>query len=149
MLEQRRVGDRASLIAQEQEASKAAIEIEAAAEAMRLEKLEERLSAYPTAARYDLEMARLRVAQQLAGNTRAVVSLGGNDLVSNLLLTQHASAAEAGTANGAGGEGGRGDACDAVHPREGASRADASACAVRGRAAAARWAFTAAVEPAN
>ena len=104
MLEQRRVGDRASLIAQEQEASKAAIEIEAAAEAMRLGKLEERLSAYPTAARYDLEMARLRVAQQLAGNTRAVVSLGGNDLVSNLLLTQHASAAEAGTANGAGGE---------------------------------------------
>ena len=77
MLEQRRVGDRASLIAQEQEARKAAIEIEAAAEAMRLEKLEERLSAYPTAARYDLEMARLRVAQQLAGNTRAVVSLGG------------------------------------------------------------------------
>ena len=104
VLEQRRVGDRASLIAQEQEASKAAIEIEAAAEAMRLEKLEERLSAYPTAARYDLEMARLRVAQQLAGNTRAVVSLGGNDLVSNLLLTQHASAAEAGTANGAGAE---------------------------------------------
>jgi hypothetical protein len=49
-------------------------------------------------------MARLRVAQQLAGNTRAVVSLGGNDLVSNLLLTQHASAAEAGAANGAGGD---------------------------------------------
>ena len=50
-------------------------------------------------------MARLRVAQQLAGNTRAVVSIGGGDLVSNLLLTQHASAAEAGTANGASAAG--------------------------------------------
>ena len=76
VLEQRRVGDRASLIAQEQEARKEAIEIEAGAEALRLAKLEERLGSYPTAARYDLEMARLRVAQQLAGNTRAVVSLG-------------------------------------------------------------------------
>ena len=57
---------------------------------MRLAKLDERLGANPTAARYDLEMARLRVAQQLAGNTRAVVSLGGNDLVSNLLLAQQA-----------------------------------------------------------
>lgn len=105
VLEQRRVGDRASLIEQEQEARKVAIEIEAGAEALRLSKLEERLGANPMAARYDLEMARLRVAQQLAGNTRAVVSLGGNDLVSNLLLTQHASAAEAGSANGAAGAG--------------------------------------------
>ena len=31
--------------------------------------------------------------------------MGGGDLVSNLLLTQHASAAEAGTANGAAAAG--------------------------------------------
>ena len=97
VLEQRRVGDRASLIAQEQEAQQGRrSRSRPPPRRCACEKLEERLSAYPTAARYDLEMARLRVAQQLAGNTRAVVSLGGNDLVSNLLLTQHASAAEAG-----------------------------------------------------
>ena len=67
-----------------------ALELEAAAEALRLAKLDERLSAYPTAARYDLETQRIKVAQQLAGNTRAVVSMGGNDLLGGLLAAQQA-----------------------------------------------------------
>jgi regulator of protease activity HflC (stomatin/prohibitin superfamily) len=102
-LDHRRLTDKASLIALEQESRKISLELESEAEALRLGKLEERLSAYPIAAGYDLETARLRVAQQLAGNTRAVVSLGGSDIVSNLLLAQHASAAEA----EAGGSDGR------------------------------------------
>jgi hypothetical protein len=40
------------------------------AEAFRLQKLEERLRAYPVAARYDIETARLKVANSWPG-TRA------------------------------------------------------------------------------
>ena len=79
-LEERRLNDRANLIALEQESRHKALELEAQAEALRLSKLDERLRAYPTAAQYDLETQRIKVAQQLAGNTRAVVSMGGNDL---------------------------------------------------------------------
>ena len=100
-LEERRLNDRASLIALEQESRRKALELEAMAEGFRLQKLEERLTANPTAARYDLETQRLKVAQQLAGNSRAVVSLGGNDLVSGLLTAQQAggiaAVADAGT----------------------------------------------------
>ena len=80
-LEERRLNDRANLIALEQESRHKALELEAEAEALRLSKLDERLRAYPTAAHYDLELQRLKVAQQLAGNSRAVVSMGANDLV--------------------------------------------------------------------
>jgi tetrahydromethanopterin S-methyltransferase subunit F len=45
----------------------------------------EQLSTSPRAARYDLEQARIRVAEQLAGNSRAVVSLGGSELLGGLL----------------------------------------------------------------
>ena len=89
-LEERRLNDRANLIALDQESRRKALELEAMAEGFRLQKLEERLTANPTAARYDLETQRLKVAQQLAGNSRAVVSLGGNDLVSGLLTVQQA-----------------------------------------------------------
>ena len=90
-LEERRMNDRASLIALEQESRHTALELESQAEALRLAKLDERLRAYPTAARYDHEMQRLKVAQQLAGNSRAVVSIGANDLVSGLLTAQQAN----------------------------------------------------------
>jgi regulator of protease activity HflC (stomatin/prohibitin superfamily) len=80
-LEKRRLADHASLIAQEADARRAAVELDAVAEDLRLSKLEERLTANPKAARYDLEQARIRVAEQLAGNTRAVVSLGGSELL--------------------------------------------------------------------
>ena len=89
-LEERRLNDRANLIALDQDSRRKALELESLAEALRFEKLEERLTAYPTAARYDLETQRLKVAQQLAGNSRAVVSLGGSDLVSELLTVQQA-----------------------------------------------------------
>jgi regulator of protease activity HflC (stomatin/prohibitin superfamily) len=95
-LQLRRLTDRSSLIAQEQEARQRAVELEAAAEAIRLERLEERLTKYPKAAKYDLETGRLRVAQQLAGNSRAVVSIGGSDLVSSLLVAQEAEGAAKG-----------------------------------------------------
>jgi regulator of protease activity HflC (stomatin/prohibitin superfamily) len=90
-LDRRRMGDRASLLSQEAEARRSAVEHEAAVEALRLAKLEERLTAAPNAARYDLEQARLRVAQQLAGNSRAIVSLGGGDLMGDLLLAREAT----------------------------------------------------------
>jgi len=90
-LAQRRLADRTSLLAQEAEARRAAVEHEAAAEAVRLQRLEERLAASPHAARYDLEMERIRVAQALATNTRAVVSFGGGDLVQDLLVGGAAS----------------------------------------------------------
>ncbi len=90
-LAQRRLADRTSLLAQEAEARRAAVEHEAAAEAVRLQRLEERLAASPHAARYDLEMERIRVAQALATNTRAVVSFGGGDLVQDLLVGGTAS----------------------------------------------------------
>ena len=89
-LEERRLNDRANLIALDQESRRKALELEALAEAFRMQKLEDRLTANPTAARYDLDAQRLKVAQQLAGNSRAVVSLGGNDLVSGLLTAQQA-----------------------------------------------------------
>jgi regulator of protease activity HflC (stomatin/prohibitin superfamily) len=101
-LEERRLSDRATLLSQEQEQRQSAIEFESIAEDLRLSKLEARLAAYPRAAAYDLELGRLRVAQQVAGNSRAVVSLGGGDLVANLLAaremepgTSEAGAAEA------------------------------------------------------
>lgn len=89
-LEERRLNDRANLIALDQESRRKALELESLAEALRFAKMEERLTAFPTAARYDLETQRLKVAQQLAGNSRAVVSLGGSDLVSGLLTVQQA-----------------------------------------------------------
>jgi regulator of protease activity HflC (stomatin/prohibitin superfamily) len=90
-LEQRRISDRASLQSQEAEARVAAIEFEAAGESVRLARLEARLAASPRAATYDLETSRLRVAQQLAGNSRAVVQVGGSQLLADLLVSQEAA----------------------------------------------------------
>ena len=90
-LEQRRIRDRASLQSQEAEARVAAIEFEAAGESVRLARLEARLAANPRAATYDLETSRLRVAQQLAGNSRAVVQVGGSRLLADLLVAQEAA----------------------------------------------------------
>jgi regulator of protease activity HflC (stomatin/prohibitin superfamily) len=94
-LEKRRLADHASLVNQEAEARRSAVEHEAAAEALRLEKLEERLAANPHAAQYDMEMSRVRIAQQLAGNSRAVVSLGATDLMSSLLVARESADANA------------------------------------------------------
>lgn len=90
-LEKRRLADHANLVAQEAEARRAAVELDAAAEDLRLARLEERLTTSPKAARYDLERARIRVAEELAGNSRAVVSIGGSDLVDGLLVAREAA----------------------------------------------------------
>lgn len=89
-LDQRRITDQAALFAQEAESRLAAVEHEAIAEALRLSKLEERIGANPKAAQYDFESAQLRVAEQLAGNSRAVVSLGGGDMFATLLAAHEA-----------------------------------------------------------
>ena len=91
-LEERRIADHARLVAQEAEASRAGVEREADAEALRLARMEERLAANPAAARYDLELARIRVAEQLAGNSRAVVSMGAQNLMGGLLGPDPAAA---------------------------------------------------------
>jgi regulator of protease activity HflC (stomatin/prohibitin superfamily) len=86
-LEQRRQTDRESLERQRLESRRELIEIEAATEALRLERLQERLAAYPQASRYDLESARLDVAKALAGNTRAMLQVGsGGDIASALVM---------------------------------------------------------------
>ena len=92
-LEQRRQADRESLQRQRAESQRQIIELEAANEAVRLERLQERLNAFPTASRYDLEAARLEVARALAGNTRAMVQVGaGGDIASALVLRDLADA---------------------------------------------------------
>jgi regulator of protease activity HflC (stomatin/prohibitin superfamily) len=86
-LEQRRQADRESLERQRVEAGRELIELEAANEALRLERLQERLASYPEAARFDLETARLDVARALAGNTRAMLQVGaGGDIASALVM---------------------------------------------------------------
>ena len=86
-LEQRRQTDRETLERQRVESRRQLIEIEAANEAFRLERLQERLTAYPEASRFDLESARLEVAKALAGNTRAMLQVGsGGDIASALVM---------------------------------------------------------------
>jgi modulator of FtsH protease HflK len=92
-LEQRRQADRESLERQRVESQRQLIELEAANEAIRLERLQDRLNAFPAASRYDLEAARLDVARALAGNTRAMVQVGaGGDIASALVLRDLADA---------------------------------------------------------
>jgi regulator of protease activity HflC (stomatin/prohibitin superfamily) len=72
---------RLAFVQQEEEAARAG------AEDLRLKLLDQRLKAHPDAARYDLQMARLRVARELATNTRAVVGLdGASELNSAMIL---------------------------------------------------------------
>lgn len=105
-LDRRRIADQAALIAQEAEARIAAVGHDAVAEALRLAKMEERIGASPNAARYDFESAQLRVAEQLAGNSRAVVSLGGGDMFAKLLVAHEPDpgAPAGGAARAANGE---------------------------------------------
>lgn len=55
------------------------VELEAEAEELRLQKLEERIKKYPTAAQYDVGSAKLEIARALAGNTRAMLQVGTAD----------------------------------------------------------------------
>ncbi len=118
-LDRRRMADQAALIAQEAESRIAAVEHEAVAEALRLAKMEERIVANPNAARYDFESAQLRVAEQLAGNSRAVVSLGAGDVFPRLLLARETDP-DAGSAavTGAGFAAATGAAVTGAEPAE-------------------------------
>jgi regulator of protease activity HflC (stomatin/prohibitin superfamily) len=85
-----RARDALQIRMQEAEANRRVAELEAAAEELRLAKLEERLRAYPLAAKYDWESERLKVARALAGNTRAVLQVGNADEISSALLVHDA-----------------------------------------------------------
>jgi regulator of protease activity HflC (stomatin/prohibitin superfamily) len=86
-LEERRLADRQALERQRLEAERTHLEIEAANEEYRLKRLGERIRAHPEAARYDVDSARLDVARALAGNTRAMLSVGpGSDVASSLVM---------------------------------------------------------------
>jgi regulator of protease activity HflC (stomatin/prohibitin superfamily) len=103
-LEQRRQADRESLAKQEvaarlarereemerriieAETRRRVVEIEAETEAFRLAKLEQRLEAYPGAAAWDVGSARLDVARALAGNSRAMLHVGGAGDVADALI---------------------------------------------------------------
>lgn len=77
-LQQKKMTDQAALESLEESGKQGSVEHEAAVEELRLQHMEERLAAHPNAARYDLELQRLKVAKALAKNTRAVVGLGTN-----------------------------------------------------------------------
>jgi regulator of protease activity HflC (stomatin/prohibitin superfamily) len=76
-LEEKRLTNQAALESLEELGRQGSVEHEATVEELRLRFMEDRLAAHPNAARYDLELQRLKVAKALARNTRAVVGLGG------------------------------------------------------------------------
>jgi regulator of protease activity HflC (stomatin/prohibitin superfamily) len=64
------------------------IELDADVEALRLEKLQDRLARFPEAARWDWAGERLKVARELAGNSRAVIQLGGSGDIADALVAR-------------------------------------------------------------
>jgi hypothetical protein len=87
---------------QKAEVQRRVVELEAEAEALRLERLQERLKTFPLAVQYELEQARLAIARALAGNTRAMLQVGGADdiarafMVGDVLRDAYAGAGEMG-----------------------------------------------------
>jgi regulator of protease activity HflC (stomatin/prohibitin superfamily) len=82
-----RQADQDELRRQQIAAQKEAIELQAANEVTRLERLESRLREYPNAISWDVESKRLEVARALAANTRAMVQVGpGADVAASLLM---------------------------------------------------------------
>jgi regulator of protease activity HflC (stomatin/prohibitin superfamily) len=61
------------------EARRRLVELEAEAEELRLQKLEERIKKYPAAADYDVGTAKLDIARALAGNSHAMLQIGTAD----------------------------------------------------------------------
>ncbi len=103
-LEQRRQADREALAKQEvaarlardreemerrvieAETRRRVVEVEAETEAFRLARLDERLKAHPGAAAWDFSSDRLAVARALAGNSRAMLHVGGAGDVADALI---------------------------------------------------------------
>ncbi len=112
-LELLRQSDREALERQKIAARREAIELEAANEVARLERLETRIREYPAAMQWDIESRRLDVAANLAGNTRAMVQVGpAADVAASLLM--HTMPDDGGQAKPAAGP--------APAPADGASR---------------------------
>ena len=61
-------------------------ELEAEREAFRLARLQERLAASPAAAQWDWASEKLEVARALAGNSRAMIQLGGNEDLADVIV---------------------------------------------------------------
>jgi regulator of protease activity HflC (stomatin/prohibitin superfamily) len=87
-LEERLLADREALERQRIAAQRERIELEAGNEDLRLRHLQDRLAAYPQAARRDLDDQRLAVARALAGNSRAMVQVGSGGDVADALIVQ-------------------------------------------------------------
>jgi len=86
-LEVLRQTDREELRRQKIAARREAIELQAANEVARLERLEARIRDYPNAMQWDVDSQRLDVARGLATNTRAMVQVGpGTDVAGSLLM---------------------------------------------------------------
>jgi len=82
-----RQSDAEKLDRQRISARREAIELEAANEVARLERLESRIREYPNAMHWDVESQRLEVARALAANTRAMVQVGPmGDVAASLLM---------------------------------------------------------------
>jgi regulator of protease activity HflC (stomatin/prohibitin superfamily) len=82
-----RQADAEALERQRIAARREAIELEAANEVTRLERLEGRIQEYPQAMQWDVESRRLDVAAALASNTRAMVQVGpAADVAASLLM---------------------------------------------------------------
>jgi regulator of protease activity HflC (stomatin/prohibitin superfamily) len=82
-----RQSDAEKLEKQRISARREAIELEAANEVARLERLEKRIRDYPNAMAWDVETQRLDVARSLAANTRAMIQVGpGGDVAGALLM---------------------------------------------------------------
>lgn len=75
-LERRRQADRIDLERHRAEEERNLIEIEAANQQLKLERLQARLAAFPEAARWDFDGERLEVARALASNERAMLAVG-------------------------------------------------------------------------
>ncbi|HET6444116.1 MAG TPA: SPFH domain-containing protein [candidate division Zixibacteria bacterium] len=73
-------------LSQQSEARREVVRLEAEAEELRLEKLDDRLEKYPRAAQYELELKRLDIASSLAGNTRAMLQVGSADDIARAFM---------------------------------------------------------------
>jgi len=85
-LEQCRQAGRETLDRQRVSAHREIVEIEAANEHVRLERLASRLEAYPEAARWDFESDRLGVARALAANSRAMLQVSDPSRIADALV---------------------------------------------------------------
>ncbi|MBP1468841.1 hypothetical protein EYB53_024230 [Candidatus Chloroploca sp. M-50] len=76
---------------QRAEARRTVLALEAETEALRLEKLQERLQLFPEAAAWDWQGEQLDVARALAANTRAVVQFASADALARPLILHDAT----------------------------------------------------------